>query len=66
MKTSGNNDVTLEPKVALVKKDVPPIEVAFKLTGALKKGMFKFTLKEADIPNGPTETVSNESDGGIL
>lgn len=69
-------DVTLEPKVALVKKDVPPIEVAFKLTKrlegkALKKGMFKFTLKEADSdwkvkPNGLTETVSNESDGGIL
>ena len=69
-------DVTLEPKVALVKKDVPPVEVAFKLTKrlegkALKKGMFTFTLKEADSdwtvkPNGLTETVSNESDGGIL
>ena len=69
-------DVTLEPKVALVKKDVPPVEVAFKLTKKLegkdlKKGMFKFTLKEADSnwkvkANGLTKTVSNESDGGIL
>lgn len=69
-------DVTLEPKVALVKKDVEPIEVAFKLTKKLegkdlKKGMFKFTLKEADSSwknksGGITQTVSNESDGGIL
>ena len=69
-------DVTLEPKVALIKKDVPPVEVAFKLTKKLegkdlKKGMFKFTLKEADSnwqvkSNGLTKTVSNESDGGIL